>query len=103
MTRDNPEMTVTGWKGVGTFGVRVGRSNAALYFRKDWASARIQVDGKSYEYPLPDTFWERCPEFRGGAIKDWLLENRLAPWVRGHPPRLELTPIADNCFRLSVA
>jgi hypothetical protein len=44
-------MTVKGWKGTGTYGLRVGRSNAARYFKKDWPSVEIEI-ADELRFPL---------------------------------------------------
>jgi hypothetical protein len=96
-------MTATGWKG-GSYGVRVGHSNAEKYFSKGWTSISVEIDRQLYEFPLSKkTFWTTCPEFRGNAIERWLLRHRLAPWPHGKPPRLVLTHLGGNLFRLSKA
>ena len=95
-------MMATGWKGTGTYGVRVGKSNAAQYFKKSWSSVDIEIDGEVHNYPLFETFWTSCPEFLGGAVKNWLLRHRLAPWPPWKTPELILTPLGGNRFRLSA-
>ena len=94
-------MNATGWKGTKTFGVRVGVDNAAKYFNREWSSVEIEIDGELHNYPLHENFWTTCPEFRGGGLKDWLLRQGLAPWPRGKTPKLKLTPLAGNRFRIS--
>jgi hypothetical protein len=37
-------MVATGWKG-GTYGVRVGRENAARYFNRSWTEIEVLIDG----------------------------------------------------------
>ncbi|HXI42031.1 MAG TPA: hypothetical protein VNH18_11280 [Bryobacteraceae bacterium] len=45
------------------------------YFKRNWPSVEIEVDGELHTFPLSDTFWTTCPEFRGGALKDWILRQ----------------------------
>ena len=94
-------MRATGWKG-GTYGVRVGQQNAAKFFRKNWSGIIVEIGGRPHYYALRSTFWTTCPEFRGAEIGDWLEANGLAPWRSGEPPDLELTPLGENRFKLSV-
>jgi hypothetical protein len=96
-------MKVTGWKGTGTLGVRVGAKNASEYFSKHWGSVHINVDGQIRTFELREAFWKTCPELRGGIIQKWLLENSLAPWPKGKPPVLELFPLGGQLFRLSTS
>lgn len=93
-------MTAKGWKG-GTYGVRVGKSNAAEYFSKDWDNIDVEIDGQLHNFALSKTFWTTCPEFRGDAIKRWLLKHKLADWKPRHPPKLVVTPLGEKRFRLS--
>src|SRR5712692_5511641 len=95
-------MQATGWKGSNTYGVRVGPANAARYFNQSWKSVELEIDGKFHNYKLLDTFWVDCPEFRGGVLKTWLLRHRLAPWPPFKTPKLVLTPLGGNRFRLSL-
>ena len=57
---------------------------------------------KFHRYPLSNTFWTSCPELRGGVIKQWLVRQGLAPWPHRAPPKLVLTPLGGNRFRLGV-
>lgn len=93
-------MTAKGWPNKGTFGIRVSKADARNYFEKTWDSVQIEIDGKFHRYPLRSTFWETCPEFRGGPLKDWLLRRQFAPWPKGKPPILELVPLGENRFRV---
>jgi len=93
-------MTATAWKSA-TYGVRVGASNAAKFFKREWKSIQVEIDGEFHEFRLPDTFWTTCPEFRGNVVKKWLLRHGLAPWPYKKPPRLEVVPLGGNRFRLS--
>jgi hypothetical protein len=95
-------LQVTGWAGGGTYGIRIGRANAARYFLKAWSAVEIQVGEKFHRYPLSNTFWTSCPELRSGAIKQWLARQGLAPWPHRTPPKLVLTPLGGNRFRLGV-
>ena len=96
-------MNARGWKGTGTYGVAVSKADAAHYFKRAWTHVEIEIDGQVQKYPLRPSFWTTCPEFRGGALKAWMVRNKLAPWPYGHPPELVLTPLGGNRFRVSVA
>jgi hypothetical protein len=95
-------MTARGWTGTGTYGVSVGRANARQFFKREWTSVEIEVDNQFHSFQLSEAFWVTCPEFRGGALKDWLLRHKLAPWPRWKTPKLILTPLGGNRFRLSL-
>jgi hypothetical protein len=92
-------MQASAWKG-GTYGIRVGSENADRYFAKEWKFVDVDLDGQYHRVRLRGTFWGKCPELRGAAFGDWLLQHGLVPWPRGNPPRLELIPVEGNKFRL---
>jgi hypothetical protein len=95
-------MTATGWKGE-SFGVRVGTENAKAHFPQTWKTIGVEIDGMVHSFKLNATFWTSCPEFRGKEIKQWLSLHGMAPWPKGKPPALLLTPLGGNRFRLSAA
>lgn len=94
-------MEATGWKGA-TYGVRVGRTNVDSYFQKTWAFIEVELDGEVHRVKLPDSFWRKCPELKSAAIGRWLRRHELAPWPKGDPPKLKLSPLEGNRFRLSA-
>jgi hypothetical protein len=94
-------MVATGWKG-GTYGVRVGRENAACHFNRSWTGIQVLINGRYHGFALTSTFWSTCPEFRGEAIRQWFLQEKIAPWPYRQPPRLVLTPFGDGRFSLSL-
>lgn len=98
-------MKATGWQNGngGTLGIRVGAANAKEYFDKSWTAIEVEIDGTLRSFALTEKFWTTCPEFRGAAITAWMRENGLAPWPRGQPPEVVLTPLGRNRFTLSVA
>jgi len=92
-------MTASGWKGA-TYGVRVGKANAARYFPKNWNSIIIELDGVPHQFDLSDTFWSTCPEVRGASIGLWFERRGLIPWPARKPPKVELIQLGGNRFRL---
>jgi hypothetical protein len=102
-------LVVSGWKS-GTFllrrpvalGIRVGRKNAAQFFEKDWGGVFIEMDGLTIPIRITRTFWSSCPELRNSAIGAWMKKRGLAPWMKGKPPQMRLTPTGGNRFRLDA-
>lgn len=92
-------MRVSAWKG-GTYGIRVGKANAAKYFNKKWNCVTVLIGGSTYCFTLSRTFWKTCPEIRGRPIGDWLLQNGNASWQKGHPPKFDLHPLGGSRFEL---
>ena len=72
-------MNVTGWRGA-TYGIRAGKQNAATFFDKKWDSVEIEIDAEVKTFNLSPKFWTTCPELRGIALAEWLLQRQLAPW-----------------------
>jgi len=92
-------MRVSAWKG-GTYGIYVGKANAAKYFKKKWNNVLVVIDGSFYCFILSRTFWKKCPEIRGRPIGDWLSRNGNASWQKGHPPKFDLRPLGGRRFEL---
>lgn len=88
------------WRG-GTLGIRVGKANAHRFFDRTWSIVEVEMDARSVPFPLSKNFWTTCPEIRGASIRSWLRAHGLDTWVHGHPPKVELTPLDGNRFRLS--
>jgi hypothetical protein len=101
MSRKGEWMLATGWKG-GTYGVWVGPENAARYFNRSWTHIHVLINGRYHEFALTSTFWTSCPEFRGAAIREWFLQEKIAPWPYRQPPRLVLTSLGGGRFSLSL-
>jgi hypothetical protein len=102
------KVLVSGWKS-GKFdgrravalGVRVGREFANQFFDKRWDAVLVELDDKIVSVRLTKTFWTTCPELRSPAIGAWMKKQGLAPWPKGRPPELRLTPMGRNKFRLA--
>jgi len=93
-------MIASTWQGGGTYGIRVGNKNAQRYFRKNWSSIEVIIDGKTNVFNLSNTFWTTCPEFRGKEIGVWLRKHGLDRWPKGKPHKVELIPLRANKFKL---
>ena len=94
-------------------GISVGRENAQnpqLFVRswevdkKSWnvdkpwkdKGIQLQLDDEVHPYPLYGLFWKKCPEFRGGPLKEWLREKGFEKQGQ----TLELSHLRDNLFEL---
>jgi hypothetical protein len=102
-------MYVTAWSngrplrtGAG-YGIRLSTSDRDRLFDTSWSYVFVDVaDGEPVLVPTSGSFWRSCPELRSAAIGQWLLRNGLAPWARGSPPSLVLSPAGTRQFRLSA-
>jgi len=102
-------MIVTGWNngspnietGAG-YGVRIKRKDRDRYFKKEWTKVIIELEGEGeIEVRLSKSFWRCCPELRCKEIGKWLINNKLAPWKKGSPPKFELESKGNKKFKLS--
>ena len=102
-------MYVTAWSngrplttGAG-YGIRLSAGDRDLFFEPHWSDVSVDVaDGEAVLVPLSRSFWRSCPELRSAAIGQWLLRNGLAPWPRGAPPALVLSPAGTRPFHLRL-
>lgn len=102
-------MDATVWRGGGqsggvysTYGVRVGAANRDRYFSPSWNEVEIEINGSYHRLPITPGFWNKCPEIRGSAIKEWLRGLNLLRWPKGSPPELDLLPLDGRRFRLQL-
>ena len=99
------KMIVTAWSGSGgEYGLKINERDRDANFSKEWSSIELIIPGESI--PVSNnikkaSFWDStCRELINKKIGIWLRNQKLAPWPKGHPPKLTLTKIAGNKFRL---
>ena len=98
-------MYASGWKSGrdrGTFGIRVGRENAELFFQRQWRTVTLFLDGAPVEVNLTSTFWARCPELRSAEVTRFFAKHGIMTWQKGKPPKLEVTPLGGKSFSVSL-
>lgn len=68
MTPREETMKASAWRGGSrinpTYGIRVGVPNLHAYFKRDWRSIEVEMDGQWQTFQLTPGFWNQCPEFR---------------------------------------
>lgn len=94
-------LLVSAWKG-SHYGIRIGRKNRDLFFKREWSYITVDIDGIDYTFKLTDGFWNSCPEFRDPAttnqdrstknyiVETWLKMNFEVPWGYNKSPRIKL-------------
>ncbi|KXB08279.1 hypothetical protein AKJ58_00320 [candidate division MSBL1 archaeon SCGC-AAA385D11] len=100
-------MKVKGWNngspletGAG-YGIRISRKDREAYFRREWESVIIDLEGGStIEVNISESFWRDCIELRSARIGKWMIRKELAPWEKNNPPSLELKHIEGRKFKL---
>jgi hypothetical protein len=106
-------MVVTAWNngahsrnGSG-YGFRVHPADRDTFFKKEWTSIVIEVEGQGdpVEIPLEGlSLWAEVPgPVPCAAVGRWLRHNGLAPWTQGNPPVLLLEPVEGNRFKVEKA
>lgn len=94
-------MQVTAWaNGGGMFGIRVGSRNRETHFSRSWIEVEVKLDGEFHRFAITESFWDKCPEFRGSVVRHWLRRHGGINWPKGEPPRFELGQIGGNRFEL---
>ncbi len=101
--------TVSGWSngfsnnvtGSG-YGIKIPKNYRDQYFNKNWESVDIEFDDRPWiTVNVSESFWRKCTELRSSAIGKWMLDEGLAPWPKGKPPKLKLIVIGQRRFKLS--
>ena len=110
--KNKKQMQVAAWCNGGKYyGIRITRRDREQYFNQSMKHIDISFCGKPKErFKLTPSFWRKCIEIRGLAIRGWFEtlgyvdEESKRPnrdkWPRGHPPKLDLIPNAKGHFDL---
>ena len=49
------------------------------------------------------SFWNgTCKELLSKEIGLWLINNDVAPWMKNHPPKLQLEPAGEQRFNVTI-
>lgn len=103
-------MKVTAWNngahrktGAG-YGLKININDRDEFFKKSWEYIILKLDDCEVQVNTnKSSFWDnKCRELINKEIGKWLLKNRLAPWVKGTPPKITLKLIKNNRFRLVI-
>ena len=86
--------------GSGYYGLRIGARNRNTFFRSSWKTVTLETSGKVFKLPLTASFWRKCPEIRGAALKQWIEAQSMTAWPKGHPPKATLRSLGGSRFRL---
>ena len=84
------------------YGLKLQAQDRDRYFQKDWKAIILELKGdpEPVEVNIDKTsFWGPvCTELISKRIGMWLIENSLAPWPKGRPPKVLVEPIEGNRF-----
>lgn len=103
-------MIVTAWNnglhnpsGAG-YGLKISVSDRGHFFKREWKFILLELEGWTSAIKTnadKASFWnETCGELISADIGKWLIQNCLAPWSKGNPPKLVMEHIADNRFSI---
>ena len=100
----------TAWKGGNSsisgaaYGIRLTVHDRDRYFRKP--NAILRLEGKAgdvYVNTDKPSFWSgTCRELISKDIRLWLISNNKVPWIKGHPPKLQLEPVGERTFKVTI-
>lgn len=102
-------MIVSGWnngkpnnRSGGGYGIKIRRKDRDDRFQRTWPSVIVETEnGEVLDIVPSSSFWSNCPELRRKEIGRWMVEQGLALWPKGKPPKFQLEPIGDRRFRSS--
>ena len=102
-------MIVTAWNngkhhptGAG-YGLKIAIQDRDAHFSKDWSSVVVTLpNGVKVESNInKSSFWGKsCRELINQQFGQWFMEQGLAPWEKGRPPKFELAHDTENVFTL---
>ena len=83
----------------GGYGIKLHAADRDRHFDKEWDEIVLELEGGSeVTVTLSPSFWRSCSELRSAEIGCWLLDRGVAPWQRGNPPTMAITPVDGNRF-----
>jgi len=103
------QMIVTAWNNSshhasgGGYGIKIIDTDRQTYFKSNWITAKISLpNGVVFDGNIAKkSFWKQtCGEIINKEIGKWMLITKLAPWPKGQPPKMTLTPLGGNRFKL---
>ena len=99
----------TGWHNGGPphdpagYGLKFVGRDRDRYFDESWSNVILELEGaEAVSIQLSRSFWRSCTELRSADVGRWLLSQGAAPWLKGSPPGIVVTPDSDNRFKARV-
>ena len=88
------------------YGLKIPIENRDVHFVRSHGTVFLEVEGRSgvqeIEFNIDkESFWgPDCHELIKGEFGKWLIDQGLAPWLKGHPPKFRISKIGERRFRL---
>ena len=84
------------------YGLKVPAKDRDKYIERSWKEIELQLPGKAESIRMniaKTSFWSNeCRELISSEIGRWLIENDLAPWAKGSPPKLNVRHEVGSLF-----
>jgi len=85
-----------------TYGLKLRAEDRDRYFSRTWTCVEPFLSGQLAPATIniaKASFWDHtCRELISAEIGRWLCAQGKTPWVKGHPPKVELEPLGGNRF-----
>jgi hypothetical protein len=90
-----PEFEVVAWSNGGTgYGLKMSAVDRDTYLKREWGSVALYLPGRHQPTKVnvdKDSFWSQsCRELISKEVGAWLIDNGIAPWPKGKPPKFKL-------------
>lgn len=102
-------MVLTAWSnGKNSFGFKISKYARDKFFDRNLKTAILELPAKdgfiTAEANINKaSFWNNtCRELISQQIKNWLVQNKLFPWKKHHPPKFKADKIDSNRFRVTM-
>ena len=86
------------------YGIKLNPGDRDRYFEKP--NAFLKLEGKTGDIEVntdKPSFWnDTCRELISKDIGLWLRSNGRAPWIKGQPPKLQLEPVGERTFKVTI-
>jgi hypothetical protein len=88
------------------YGIKISVADRNMHMKSDWKTVDLylpdRTDPVSVNIDKP-SFWSKtCRELISREIGDWMLKTGIAPWQKGAPPKLRLTPVGTRKFQVTL-
>jgi hypothetical protein len=88
------------------YGLKINALDRDSNFKRSWGSVLLELEGEKELVEVnidKESFWnDTCRELISIRIGKWLISNNKAPWMKGKPPKVEITLKSDNVFIVTI-
>lgn len=85
------------------YGIRIPIAFRDRHFQRGWRTVELSLgDTTTITVTVASSFWRSCNHLNSAAIGRWMMSLGVAPWPKGNPPRMRLTPVGERHFRVDL-